>query len=288
MVRIFSKFGTPKPHNLVTTSRHIGVLGFIEPLSFLLSSVQLRELFRMTVPVVAVKLNDDSGRWDKGINTEFVTNEILRGILNPQAIKDIIADNLYFGRCLFDLLEAIHIDEHNTSGGVGVAARKRTIGNIIPLIPGGRPSKVNPANLTSVSDLVSALPLDLMIQVTEIMLRTPYPVLGYVYRLTAPAAREFLARFSGCKTTLFRAKPLTGRCCWLKFLAANLAISLWVSGEIRSALDGAKLAPSPSRLVRRPLIIFEITTAILANLIYYNHTYIIPRLNRYAKLDTCP
>jgi len=108
------------------------------------------------MPIVSIKLNNDTERRNKSVNAEFAADKMLGQIFNTQRIEQFIADD--FNRRGFPfLLNLVHLDKAFALNRIGISAGNRAVLNFVLLSVRRRTAKFFTANLTSMFDLVPAL-----------------------------------------------------------------------------------------------------------------------------------
>lgn len=192
MLRRFLYLALPDSDNAIATRGHVRILRFIKPDALGLALVGLRKLIRVSVPVIAVKLNDRIKGRHEGINAEFITDYVLSVIRNANGIKHGIASALQvvsFG----GLLRGVHLHQLGAAFGVGIAARYRTILNVVSLSTRRRPPEFFTANCTDVERLVTPLPLVGVFLTTKEIRSGINSGMRNIDGLTTKAARYFLS-----------------------------------------------------------------------------------------------
>ena len=116
----------PEANNLPTARPDVLVLGLVKghpatDASFVACALPV-------VPVVAVKLDDETGRRDRRVGGELSAEGRLLQVLHAEAVEQCVAEP--FGpRRATELLPSVHLEQHGAALGVGVATSERAVGD---------------------------------------------------------------------------------------------------------------------------------------------------------------
>lgn len=146
----------PYPNNQESAGGHISILASVKHHPAFLPAVRLGKHLRITVPVVAIKLNNHAAPWDKSVYTEFATNEKLALMGNIHAIKHGVSGSfkgIWVSLALLD----VHLKKHFPTLGIFITASYAAIGRVRDGFAGRGPQKPISAHLAGVAVFVSAL-----------------------------------------------------------------------------------------------------------------------------------
>lgn len=143
------------------------------------------------MPIIPIKLNHNSKRRDKRINTEFLSDHVLRQIFNAQIVKHRVSD-CFDGRLSHRLLFLIHQNQHFCSLWIFVSALQRAILDIVLKFPRWRPFEGFLANTTRINILVSAPPYKIMLLTTKMISPLFEQTFPYVNICLAMRTRDYL------------------------------------------------------------------------------------------------
>jgi len=140
-----------------TAHLQIRILGAVEPLPSGLSRIERAEDSRVTMPVVAIELNDERRVRYESVNAELASNKVLTKVAHAEGIEHCIS-------CLFQLRRAhrllvqIHGYETSTGGGVFVPTGNRAVLDVVVALARRRPSESLSADSTRVRGLETTTP----------------------------------------------------------------------------------------------------------------------------------
>lgn len=153
-VRVCDQVRLPKVEDRPARRFRIRLLGAVQ--SYTLEHARFGAGPGPVVPVVAVKLDDETVLGERGVNGELPADYRLPVVLGADALNDFVAYALGLGgRC--ELLRGVHGEESLTERGVGVPARKSAVGRVVGEDARRRPTECCAADSTGVRRLVSAL-----------------------------------------------------------------------------------------------------------------------------------
>ena len=182
----------PQPHNLPAARPGVAVLGSVKSNPATDASLAARAL--PVVPVVAVKLDDETGRRDRRVGGELATECRLPQVLHAEAVEQRIAQLFRSGRAT-ELLSSIHFEQHGAALRVGVTASERTVGD--PVGAGRRagrgPAEGAATRLARVLRLAVALGRVVAVEGAVAPLPLHQSTRGHVEARTAPLAGPVLA-----------------------------------------------------------------------------------------------
>lgn len=211
----FIEFAFPNAYHAITAFFHIRILRLIESHALGLAMVKGVKLCRVSVPVVAIKLNHRIYRGNKSVNTEFSPNEILPFIRYTDAIEDGIRSTFKIIR-LHTLLFGIHTAQMQGALRVFISALDGTVGDIVLFVfaAGWRPVESVTANFARVFCLVSPLPFVSMFYAAKVMLSLFHSGFSRIEHVAAQLTRHILPRFPlgalALSVALQRTKVLAG------------------------------------------------------------------------------
>lgn len=191
MRAIMLEIAFPYPDNTISASLHIGVLRAVKGHAMRLSGRGGRKLSGVAVPIIAVELNDNAHRGDKGIDTKLIPYQILPFIRNAKLVKQGISKPLKVVGMLCKLF-GIHAAQQKRAIRIGIAAFDRTVFDIIGFAARSRPQKRLAAHLTNMAGFVTPLPVVRVFGAAEIMLGKLQPFRRQVERFSAKLASYFL------------------------------------------------------------------------------------------------
>jgi len=251
----------PHPDNMIAAGLQIGILRFIVIHSLALAVIRFGEILRVSMPIIAVKLNSQIQAWHKSIYTELIVDKILRFIIKTKAIEKLIT-NLFRSGWAYFLLLTIHIKQSLATVWISITALKGAVSRISLLNTGWRPLKLLTANLADKFQFVLALPFYLMLKATKIVLIGFEASLRQVERLATPFTFDFFAStslfatayqgtFKGTVYTLainhlitFWTRVIAGTCANNATLHRTVFASIWFSAgaSVKVKLLTASLA----------------------------------------------
>jgi hypothetical protein len=161
-------FAFPYPQNVISARFHISILRTIKCNAPTLPMVKRDELRRISMPVVAVKLNDRITRRHKSVNTKLVADKILRIVGYTDFVKHGISGALKVVWMHFELF-GIHATQKQSTLRISITTGKRTIFDIVGLSTRWRPAKRYAANNTGIGVLVTALPFIGMCEIAKVV-----------------------------------------------------------------------------------------------------------------------
>lgn len=157
----------PYAQDSIPTSLHVAVLRLVKSHAFTLSGIRAREPFRVTMPVVPIKLNNQPDRRDESINAELFAYEMLGEVCNLKTVKNCVSDALRFGHIAL-LLFCIQSNEHCMSIRVIICTLRRTIEHTAKLLKGCRFPEGFIASFASIFNFVSTLPFIRMLSTAKV------------------------------------------------------------------------------------------------------------------------
>lgn len=192
MLRAMVNVTLPEAQHTQAALPHVGILRLVECHAPPLASIIGIELVGVSVPVFAVKLDDQSGGGNEGVNGELAANHVLSDVLDAKTIQNGESGPLQFvGANL--LLALIHAAQHGGTFGVKVATFQRAIRDVVAALrTGRRPAKRLAAYLAGVFRLVSTLPFVSTSHGTESRSLSKSAI-GHVERRAALSAGDRLA-----------------------------------------------------------------------------------------------
>lgn len=170
MIRLLQDNVFPETEHSVATSYHVGILRFVHVDSLYLFGFWTRELLRVSMPVVPIKLNNQVVSWYESINQEFLANQILWEVINPKLIENTVSYPFDLGH-FHGLLLNVHVQQHFSTGRVCVTALDRTVQDVeFPTSRSGwRPLKTVLTYFTGMCGLIPTLPFIVMFCGTEVV-----------------------------------------------------------------------------------------------------------------------
>jgi hypothetical protein len=203
------------------------------------------ELVRVRVPIVTVKLDDCIMVGKIGIDHKLISNQLLRLIGQAKRIQNSITSTLQLVGAKA-LLMQVHSSQLLSTIWVFVTTSKRTVDVVFS---GRRAPESLTARLASTLDLISSLPLYLMVKATKEMFEFLQASFGDVGRLTAQFAFYGFSSSSaiapGFSSTFGATETLASICERLKYCTAFLTRNRVVLSKIKpSASLGAILSKS--------------------------------------------
>lgn len=149
------------------------------------------------MPVIAIKLNNQAKRRNKGIHAELLSYEMLLVIRYLQRIKGRVARYLKFGP-LHGLLSEVHSHQHRAFFGIGIPASDRAVLDAV-LTAGGQgrgfPKRLL-ANLADVRRFAPSLPLIDARNAAKMKLMAFYEAAGLVCNSLTLMTRNIFAGLS--------------------------------------------------------------------------------------------
>lgn len=243
MVDILLDVAFPKSNDSVAALFHIGILRLVQLGASLLSMIKSSIFGRITMPIVAIKLNDSIKRWDEGINTKLFSHQMLGNVLKIGFIKQRITEFFKFIWSRFLLLIKVHLYQAGFEIGIIISTSYRTVLNFPVIIMGCRFSKFFPANFANMISFVSSLPKVCTSHITEMVLEIFRPSFPYIYFFPALVASRYNSLPPICTEAFTGAKALMRIThSWLEFFAAMLASIHRQSGPNTFALATAKFS----------------------------------------------
>jgi len=164
MLGLVAKNRLPQSEHTKPALREVGVLRLVERDAPALPRVWLGEAFGVTMPVVAVKLNDEVRVRDEGVDAELPGDEMLPQVEHAGLCeKAISAPFVAVG--VRGLLRGVHRQEALARGRVRVATRERTVRAL-----DGRRTRTRLAAHAAIElDLGSPLPLVRVLRRAEVL-----------------------------------------------------------------------------------------------------------------------
>jgi len=161
-----------------------------------LSLIENRKFLGVAMPVVAVELNNQPQRRDKGIHTKLSTDKVLRLIGYAQFVKCGVSDFLKF-RHFHRLLNLVQAYQLSALDRVCISALKRTILDAVLSAWNhrGRKAKYLLTYLANETDLVSSPPLIATPQTTKAGFCFSEFRFCFVHGLAALLAGDFCSSF---------------------------------------------------------------------------------------------
>lgn len=155
-IRVIAKVGLPQAHDVPSAGADVPVLGAVEVDAA--SNARLGARTFPVVPVVAVELNDETGRRNGGIGRELSRKCRLLHVFDAKLIEQGVSSDLGLSRAP-ELLSGVYGDKHGTTLRVGVPAADRAVCDFIRagLRAGRGPAKHLTAHLARVLRLPLAL-----------------------------------------------------------------------------------------------------------------------------------
>lgn len=121
---IGSQVRLPQPHNLPAARPDVTVLRSVQRHPATDASLPARAL--PIVPVVAVELDNETGRRDRRVGGELATKHGLPQVLHTEAIQERVAEPFGLRRAA-KLLPSVHLKQHGAALRIGVTAGKRAV-----------------------------------------------------------------------------------------------------------------------------------------------------------------
>lgn len=138
------------------------------------------------MPIVAVELDDQIVRRNKGVNAKLTADDMLRLVVDAQTVEQTVTDPLY--TCLYAaLLLGVHLNQSGVLIWISIAALWRTVQDVAELLKRRRFAKCLATHLASVCEFVLSLPLVSVIRRAKIT-GLAEPVLGDVNQYAADGA----------------------------------------------------------------------------------------------------
>src|SRR5690606_4325870 len=182
----------PQPHNLPAARPDVTVLRTVQRHPAADASLPARAL--PVVPVVAVKLDDETGRRDHRVGGELATEDRLPQILHAEGVEQRVAHPFHLRRAP-ELLTGVHLEQHGSALGVGITTREGAVGDPVPTgrRAGRGPAEGAAAHLARVLGL--SVPLGRIVAAEGAVAPLPFSHTGrwHVESRTAPLAGPVLA-----------------------------------------------------------------------------------------------
>lgn len=145
------------------------------------------------MPIISIKLNHDSKRRDKRINTKFLGDHVLWQVFNAQVVKHRVSD-CFDGRLFHRLLLLIEQNQHFCSLWIFVSTLQRTIFDIILKLSGWRPFECFFADTARINIFVSTPPCEVMLLTAKMISPFFKQTLTNINICLAMRARDYLPR----------------------------------------------------------------------------------------------
>jgi len=191
MIGYALELALPNPDNAIAAGSHVRILGLVKGETPTLAIVKDGELCGVSVPVVAIELDDQAEGREEGINTELIADKILPLIGDTELIKKCIAETLKVVGVHRELF-CIHMAQHDFALRVCVTAFEGTILDVVQLTARGRPPKSLAAYPADMARLVAPLPLVCVFKAAEIVSGKLNPTCWQVESLAAQLAGYIL------------------------------------------------------------------------------------------------
>lgn len=184
---------------------HVRILRLIKLHTLPLSAIGRREFYRVTVPIIPIKLNHCSQGRDIGINAKLSRYHVLLFMRNAQGVKHFIAFPL-IRIWRKALLFCIHRYQQFSPVWVFISAEKGTIGYIAATATRRRPTEYFTACFANMLSLISPLPEIRMGETAKIVFSLNNALARAVELFTAELTRDLFSctpggSFSGTRTT---------------------------------------------------------------------------------------
>lgn len=150
--------GFPYSDDSKATDSHIGVLRLIQVHTTPLTLRGIWKFVRVSVPVIAVELDDRFCAWNEGVDAKASAYKLLALVPDVERFKHRVSKSLQIVRPHRGLTN-IHFDEARGSGRIKVSAPHRTISRVAFVLARFRPFKFITARLAEIGILTSGLPL---------------------------------------------------------------------------------------------------------------------------------
>ena len=190
---IGSQVRLPQSHNLPAARPDVTVLRPVQRHSATDASLPARAL--PIVPVVAVELDNETGRRDRRVGGELATKHGLPQVLHAEAIQERVAEPFDLRRAA-KLLPSVHLKQHGAALRIGVTAVKRAVSDPVGA---GRRARRGPvegaaAHLAGVLRLAVALSRVVAVERAVAPFALRHAGCGHVEASAASLARPVLTR----------------------------------------------------------------------------------------------
>lgn len=202
MLRSLLDVALPQPQNFEAARCHVSVLRSIERHSPDLPRVGVREVGRVTVPVIAVELHHQGDLGDEGVDAEFAAYQVLPFVAHSDVVEHDISGLLQTVRLILDRLLEVHVDQLRPAIRISVSASHRAVSRVAVHAECWRFAECVAASLAAVRRLVAPLPFVRVLRPAEERRGDLYALAVEVDRRVADGAAPLRSCTSGRAPTV--------------------------------------------------------------------------------------